>query len=71
MAIDQATFDADLGGLVSAVNDLITAVQALPQTDLSAEDQAVQSAAANVQAELTALTPAPAPAPAPEPTPGA
>lgn len=61
MAIDQATFDEHLAGLVSKVGELAAAVEAWQAShqgvDLTAEDQAVQEAAASVQAELDALNP--------------
>lgn len=81
MALDQATFDTDLAALVQAITDEQTAVTNLttavdawiashPGVDLTAEDQAVQSAAASAAAssqaladELAKVTPAPAPAP--------
>ena len=62
--IDQKTFDTDLAALTTAITNLIAAVDKLiaatPAADLTAEDQAVQTAAASVQAELTKITP-PAP----------
>jgi hypothetical protein len=61
MAIDQATFDSDLAGLVSSIATLIAAVDALAaskaEVDLTAEDQSVQAAAAQVADELAKLAP--------------
>ena len=61
MAIDQQTFDTDLAALVTAINNLDTAVDALIASkwaaDLTAEDQSVQTAAAAVAAELAKLAP--------------
>jgi hypothetical protein len=59
MALDQATFDTELADLVTAINQLIAAVDAIPPADLTAEGQAVTDAAAAVKAELDKLTPAP------------
>ena len=64
MPITQAQFDADLQALVTAINNLIAAVDALPQPgtpDFTAEDQAVQTAAAAVTAEIQKITPPPQP----------
>lgn len=67
MAIDQATFDTDLAALVSAIGDLVVAVDALIESkstaDLTAEDSSVQDAAASVAAELAKLAPPAPPAP--------
>lgn len=67
LAISQEQFDTDLAGLTGAVTDLVSAVQAWqaanPATDLTAEDQSVQSAVTAVQTELQNLQPAPTPAP--------
>jgi hypothetical protein len=79
MAIDQATFDADLAGLVQAVTDEGTAVTALttavdafiaahPGIDFSAEDANVQGAVAQAASASQALAAelakiTPAPAP--------
>jgi hypothetical protein len=60
MALDQATFDTELADLVTAINALIAAVDAIPPADLTAEGQAVTDAAAAVKAELDKLAP-PAP----------
>lgn len=60
LTIDQATFDTDLAALVASINTLVAAVEALPQTDLTAEDQSVKDAAQAVSDELAKLTP-PAP----------
>src|SRR6266403_514301 len=61
MAIDQATFDTDLAALVTSVGNLVAAVDAFiashPATDLTAEDQAVATAAASVADELNKLNP--------------
>lgn len=62
MAISQQQFDTDLAALVTQIGNLITAVDALPKPgtpDFTAEDQQVQAAAANVQAEIAKLTPPP------------
>lgn len=74
MAIDQATFDTDLAGLISSFGTLVTAVDAFiashPAADLTPEDQAVRDAAAAVADELNKLNPpTPVPTPAPAPTP--
>lgn len=65
MTIDQATFDTDLAGLVTAVTNLTSAVDAWiashPGVDLTAEDQAVQTASQALADELAKVTPAPAP----------
>lgn len=66
MAIDQATFDTDLAGLVAAetangqaVAALVSAVDAFvaahPEIDFSAEDSSVQSATADAAAAAQAL----------------
>jgi hypothetical protein len=72
MAITQETFDADLAALVSAITNLIQAVDAkianTPAADFTAEDTQVQSAAAAVAAELNKLNP-PSPVPTPQPAP--
>lgn len=68
MAIDQKTFDTDLAGLLSAVQDLITAVNGIaaqPAADLTAEDQSVLDAAKSVADEINKLNP-PTPVPAPQ-----
>lgn len=68
MPISQDQFDADLQALVTAINNLIAAVQALPQPgtpDFTAEDAQVQQAASQVAAEIAALQPPPPPAPGP------
>jgi hypothetical protein len=70
MAVDQATFDTELAGLVQSITDLGTAIDAFIASqpagvDLTAEAQSVSDAAAAVAAELAKVTPAPAPAPAP------
>lgn len=61
MAISQEQFDQDLSALVTEIGNLETAVDALvaskPAADLTAEDQAVQTAAAGVAAELAKITP--------------
>lgn len=65
MAIDQATFDNDLAGLVQAVTDLNTAVDAFiaahPGIDFSTEDANVLGAKQALADELAKITPAPAP----------
>jgi hypothetical protein len=63
MAIDQGTFDTDLAALVAAINNLIAAINTAlaNKTDLTAEDQEVQTAAASVATELANITPPPAP----------
>lgn len=57
MSASQEQFDADLKTLTDSIVTLIAAVEALPKTDLTAEDQAVKDAAAAVQAELEKLNP--------------
>jgi chaperonin cofactor prefoldin len=61
MALDQATFDTELSDLVTAINALIAAVDAIPPADLTAEGQTVSDAAAAVKAELDKLAPPPTP----------
>lgn len=64
MAISQQQFDTDLAALVTEIGTLITAVDALPKPgapDFTAEDQQVQTAAANVQAEIAKLAQPPPP----------
>jgi hypothetical protein len=72
MAISQSQFDTDLAALLSAIQNLITAVDALiassSPADLTKEDSDVQAAAANVVAELNKLNP-PTPVTPPAPTP--
>lgn len=61
LATDQAAFDEHLATLLSAVGELIAAVEALlaNKTDFTAEDTAVQEAAANARAELDKIPPPP------------
>jgi predicted nuclease with TOPRIM domain len=63
MAVDQTTFDTELAGLVSAITQLSTAVDALIASkggvDLTAEEASVQSASATVAAELAKVNPTP------------
>jgi chaperonin cofactor prefoldin len=61
MALDQATFDTELADLVTAINALIAAVDAIPPADLTAEGQTVSDAAAAVKAELDKIAPPTAP----------
>lgn len=67
MAITQAQFDTDLAAYNTAVENLITAannaIQAAKNAgvDLTAEDAAVQKAAADVATEMQALNPTPPP----------
>jgi hypothetical protein len=67
MALDQATFDTELGELVGAINQLGAAVDAFiashAGTDLTAEGQSVQDAAQQVQDALAKLNPTPTPTP--------
>lgn len=62
MALTQEQFDQDLADLVSAIGNLVSAmdvwVAAHPDVDLTAEDSAVKEAVAQVQTELDKLTPA-------------
>ncbi len=64
MAITQDQFDIDLKALTDSIGTLIAAVDAalanIAPADLTAEDTAVQAAAASVADELAKLTP-PAP----------
>jgi len=67
MAIDQAQFDTDLAGFITAVNALITAstnyraavtaanAAGPPPADLSAEDASLAAALTGIQAEAAAL----------------
>ena len=66
MAVDQATFDTELAALVTAINDLGTAIDAFIASqpagvDLSAEAQTLAEASAAVAAELAKVSPPPAP----------
>jgi hypothetical protein len=60
MAISQSQFDTDLAALITAIGQLITAVDNLPAptaADFTAEDGQVQAAAAQVAAEINKLNP--------------
>ena len=66
MAISQQQFDTDLATLITLIGTLIAAVDALPKPgtpDFTPEDQQVQTAAANVTAEIAKLQNPPPPAP--------
>ena len=72
MPVDRATFDSDLAATLTAVTNLISAIQAWVNShtadDFSAEDQQVLTAAQAVADEINALNPpqqVPAPPPAP------
>ncbi len=62
MALDQATFDAELSDLVSSIAALGDAIDAFiasqPEgVDLTAEGQSVADAAAQIAADLAKLAP--------------
>jgi len=63
--MDQATFDTELAGLVTAVTDLSSAIDAFivahPAVDFATEGQQVTDATTAVQAELDKLNPSVAP----------
>jgi len=60
--MDQATFDTELAGLVTAVTELSSAIDAFitahPAIDFATEGQQVTDATTAVQAELDKLNPA-------------
>lgn len=66
MPVSQAQFDADLQGMIDALNTYIAAVDAFialpPVVDLAAEDASVQS---SIQAIATAQAALPPPPPGP------
>lgn len=66
MPVTQAQFDADLQGMIDALNTYIAAVDAFialpPVVDLAAEDASVQTALQNIQTAQSQLPPPPGPA---------
>lgn len=71
MAVNQATFDADLAALVTGITGYVTAAQAKitaleneapPNLDLSAEDASVATASTALATALGAINPVAAPA---------